>query len=518
MDIYASNESLKIEIETFLAFFIIDRTLSTNIQYTIRTKKQADDLYSSVLTKFIPALKHHVKRHSADRKDLEELSYILGTMCQILDNWKFDTSSLYDVMMELFTTYIDLLIKDFTKNYRELSEEDGLQPFVVSDDTQFNNLKKRCFYVFKEDTNITFPKTLPFSLLYPATCVSVRSFINDVYQFLSKYYNKRLVQVAKMIGKSIDDVLIKVILKDLENKNSSSYKEVVSQNLINLEFFATSARQIEIFLNQSDNELIQRTRVPSCEIKLTAAPSFKAAKSKAEESVFSLVDEKVESLLDMIEFDWSTKELRDEPVDEIKYLGMFIDSIFKTDFSNLPYSIKTLLLIRTFDRLVTRFKTAIFNVDLITNESVLNFEKDIEYIESVITDLKANQDKDTLELDNTNNLNLQEMVVSLNQIVELLKDGKLESYIEDVNTRFNTINKEDATQLISKLEEFQMATREPEFTPSRTPSQAGTDDGDNKSIFATLKRSATSSSFASSSSPKYTSPKYSMFSFNKRNT
>ncbi|KAG7880563.1 hypothetical protein KL937_002125 [Ogataea polymorpha] len=503
LDMFSNNESLKIVIYSLAAFFVTDRMIAAKTEYQLRNKKQTDDLFSSVITKFVPVLKRHIEKLHDDSQNLKDLNEIIGIFVQILENYEFNVEALYEVLIMLFQEYINTLTKDFELDYQNLSLEENPQPITIENKTQLNNVQANCFHKFK-DTITEFPVVLPFSIIYVATCLKMRAFIHDVYDFVGKYYVHQNTEILKLIGKSVDHVLINIVLKDLKTKIDSSYKEEVSQNLINLEFFSRSVIEIENYLNYSNDPTIARCRSSSLLTRLRSQKEFQAIQSKAEEGMFDMVDSKIDMLFDMVDFDWESKEVNEEPSIGIKDMGLFLENIFMLDFSHLPYTIKSLLLIRTFDKIVNFFKQSIYQTDFITNESIMNFETDIKYIESIIPGLKQ-QNTSTRHLtadSDTSNSTFQTIFAGLTQIIDLLKDGNLEAY-KDETTRmrkFNTILPEEAIELIQKLENYQVLKREmsePEQQEHIDPN-SGSNGDSARSMFG-FKRSNTTASFTSPS-------------------
>ncbi|VEU24329.1 DEKNAAC105489 [Brettanomyces naardenensis] len=503
-DMLSNNESLKILMYSMSAFFIADRYISEKTQFKVRTRKQTDDLFDSIISKFVPLLEKYIMRSTDTVKKATELVDIIGCFVQIAENWRFDSRKLYDLMVSLFKLYIKLSAEEFRKEYMSLSVDDDSQPITVDNLQQLKNVRDNCFYKF-EDKDMTFPKVLPYSVIYPGSCLRLRSFIHGLYSFLEKYYDKRLDTLSQMISVAVDQVLINIILKDLDNKVHSSYKEEVSQNLINLEFFSNSVYEIEKYLNFSSEPLILKSRTASTMIKLKAENAFKSTRRRAENGMFEMVDSKVDMLFDMVDFDWSARDVNDEPSISIKDMGLYLENMFKLDFSHLPYSIKSLLLIRSFDKITTHMKRSIAEADSITGEGVQNFEIDLNYMESLIPSLKIGTGKAGVLSSDADKANktLQTMFVSLKQIVSLLKDGDLENYKDETirQTKYSSIKPEEAQQFVNKLEEYRSRALEGSGQFSRSsiggsPSPApDTDDERTRSLFPGLKRQATTASF-----------------------
>ncbi|KAF6009758.1 hypothetical protein HII12_003304 [Brettanomyces bruxellensis] len=313
-------------------------------------------------------------------------------------------------------------ISNFQKEYMDLSLDDDSQPITVDTPKQLSGIKDSCFYELA-NLDLEFPVTLPYSIIYPGACLRLRTFIHGLYVFLETYYAKRLDILSQMISRAVDKVLVDVILKDLDNKVHSSYKEEVSQNLINLEFFSNSVEAVEKYLNHSTDSAILRTRTPSNQVKLHAQVQFKEIRKRAEAGMFSMVDGKVDMLFEMVDFEWDSSSMNDEPSIGIKDMGLYLENMFKLDFSHLPYSMRTLLLKRSFEKITTHMKNSIFDADIITTEAIGNFELDIKYIESLIPELiVAGGDVESHKVDSDkSNKELENMFVTLKEIISLLK-------------------------------------------------------------------------------------------------
>lgn len=504
LDVLSSMESMTILIYSLSAFFVSDRYLSRKTTFRIRSSKQTDSLFDSVVSKFTVLLKRYIQTKITDVKQALQLLDIIGCFMQIMDSWDFDTDRLYDVLIDLFKVYITLSVSNFQKEYMDLSLDDDSQPITVDTPKQLSGIKDSCFYELA-NLDLEFPVTLPYSIIYPGACLRLRTFIHGLYVFLETYYAKRLDILSQMISRAVDKVLVDVILKDLDNKVHSSYKEEVSQNLINLEFFSNSVEGVEKYLNHSTDSAILRTRTPSNQVKLHAQVQFKEIRKRAEAGMFSMVDGKVDMLFEMVDFEWDSSSMNDEPSIGIKDMGLYLENMFKLDFSHLPYSMRTLLLKRSFEKITTHMKNSIFDADIITTEAIGNFELDIKYIESLIPELiVAGGDVDSHKVDSDkSNKELENMFVTLKEIISLLKDGNSQAVPnEEVKaSKCKLIKPKEAEILLSKLRNYQpkSATSPRGTLSSEGRSSTFSEDVVNepsRSLLSELKRSATTASFS----------------------
>ena len=202
-----------------------------------------------------------------------------------------------------------------------------------------------------------------------------------------------------------------------------------------------------------------------------------------------MIEGKVHSLFDMVDFEWNSDEYRQDPNTSLVDLIEFLQDSFKLNFSHLPESIKSLLLLKIMDKIAKFLNDSILESESLTVYSVQNFQNDIAYIKSSIArfyDSNINIDDSSLEP-------LKNLFTKLKQIAELLSEGNLDNYKNDETRirKFNKIDIEEAVILINKLPSIPTSPgdEEGEDTFDSAPSSSG-DQDDSKSIFG-LKRSAT---------------------------
>lgn len=486
LNVFPSNESLKLNIYSIISFTIIDKLINEKINYQLRSIDEINETFNLILKKFSPILNNHIEFYSFEIDELIEINEIIGIYYQILLSNNFlNCQIIYEKLMIIFDKYLNKLVEKFKKDYIKISMNDNLQPIIISTEDEFNQLEKDTFYLgdISNNNNIkNFPLTIPISSSYLKTNKLLNQFINDIYEFISKYYIHDNNLIINKISKSIDYILTKIILIDLDDKIKSTYKEVVSQNLINLDYYLISIEKIENYLNLSEDNLnILRFRNFTNLIKFQSINEFKRSRKSAIESMFNMIDLKIFSLFDMVEFNWNSNEFNNQPnTNLIDLIGFLLDS-FKLNFSHLPISIKSLLLLKIFDKISKFFNDSINESYKITDNSIKNFKIDVEYVQNSIN----------LFFENENNVNiepLKNLFNKLNQITDLLIDGNLEYYKNDeIRIRkFNKIEPEEAIYLLNKLKDDENNNE----IEQQEESIDGNDDDDTISIFG-LKRSTT---------------------------
>lgn len=483
LKVFSSNESLKINLFSICSFSIIDKIINEKTNFQIRTIDEINNTFNSIQKNLLPILTNHIEYYEFD--DLDDfvgLNDILGTYYQILTYYNFNAEPIYKLLLKLFNKFVKKLVGHFRKHYSLLSLQDNAQSLVVEDVRAYNDICKDVFCKLQYDQK--FPISLPFSAIYLDTCQLLRQFISDIYSFVSRYYTNDINLIISKIGKSIDEVLSNIVLKDLDDKIKSTYKEVVSQNLINLDFYLKSIPEIETYLNTSNDLLIMRTRIFSHLIRLSSIGDFQKTRRLAIESMFTLIDSKIHSLFDMVDFEWDADEVKSTPNTSLIDLIEFLQGSFRLNFSHLPESVKSLLLLKILDKISKFFNDSILESRYVTEASIQNFSNDLTYIkDSIISFFDGDADVAETSLESLRNLFLKS-----EQIVNLFNEGNLDNYrVDEIRHRqFNKIEKEEAVTLIKKLRN----ETDEVIDISDMVSMTDTLQDDSKSIFG-LKRSGT---------------------------
>jgi hypothetical protein len=489
LNVFPSNESLKINLYSICSFSIIDKIINEKTNYQLRSLDDINLTFNSIQNKLLPILSNHIDYYEFDIDELIEINDIIGLYYQILSYYNFNCELIYKLLLKIFNKFTLKLVERFKKSYLQISLIDNSSSLTINSLKEFTQVSNDVFYIFNV-INPEFPMNVPFSSIYIDTCKLLKNFINELYLFISKYYISDNNLVISTISKSIDDILINIILKDLDDKIRSTYKEVVSQNLINLDFYSSSIYEIEKYLNYSKDENLMRSRNFANLIKLKSIDEFKKTRRLAIESMFNMIDIKVHSLFDMVDFDWSSNEVKTSPNTSLIDLIEFLQDSFKLNFSHLPESIKSLLLLKTLDKIAKFLNDSIMETDLLTEFSIKNFQIDIQYIENSIPkffDSNINLNDSSLEP-------LKNLFIKLQQIINLLIEGNLENYKNsDVRLRkFNKIEPEEAVKLLNKLQSSNSLNNDEddETFENETSSTVDASQDDVKSIFG-LKRSGT---------------------------
>lgn len=219
---------------------------------------------------------------------------------------------------------------------------------------------------------------------------------------------------------------------------------------------------------------------PTIEIRLSSIKKYVESRKYAETKLIELIDTKVSDILETVELDWNATTVRTEPDISIIDIAQFLEMMFSSTLVNLPYSVQTLLIFREFDSLTRQFLDVLLHGTPahISQESVLNFEVDMRYLESIIPrifptsgDESPNNSSElqspmtaasptitgfgrsTNSIEN-NIKSLEATFTELKQCIELLKQENFTEYADpEIRPRkYPRVKPEDASILIRKAQ------------------------------------------------------------------
>lgn len=488
LKVFKDSHSLKELLHKLSAFFIVDSIINRNTRYKLRTAEASRNLWEAMIDKLIPLLVSYINKIQNDRIDeLLELKQSIGIFVKLMENYSFPTRKIYDeILILLFKRFQKILLDNFEEEFKISLYEDDSMPMRINDLTLYKKVLAVSWYQTDNPDIIPispinpndhrgFPKHLPFSQLYPMTCAQIRSFINKSLQFLEfNIFNKNYKLLSQLLISSLDELMSSKIGLHLKEKVNSTNREEIAQNLINLDFFYISSNEVSKLLTSSNAMMVNISNnsnstasininllksLPQKNFPLNSTEVFKEIKKTAESKLFEMVDGKVMQLMEMIEFDFETTIINDEPSMYIIELGEFLKAMFNSTFSNLPSQVLNLLIFRTFDILADNFKDVLKTSPLITDVAILNFDSDLTYIEEILNELKdsgnAGNDNEVGESDQDTNAKsnnrLRGKFEELRQVILLLKNQSFEEFRTFKVEKYNKIDYELGAQLLNKL-------------------------------------------------------------------
>ncbi|GAV49734.1 hypothetical protein ZYGR_0P03800 [Zygosaccharomyces rouxii] len=486
-DLFAQSltmDFLKQYFLKILGFLLYDINLNRSTDFILvdNDYNATNEFWDALMLRLEPYLKHFVRKLQTE----EELGEFKNFMCMyvcILENHNLNIEPLYRLLIVVFEKVCNVNTTAFSAEFDILLHDDDFMPLAISDRGLYEKMLKICWMKDDElakaraeaaEQNGQFTITLPFSPLYPMTCTLLKKTYNKLIHFIGTYYRHELHTLNNILVKTMESIFSKIINEKIRAKLDSTSREEIAQILINLDYFVIAAKEFSNMMTR-DNIL----QNPSIEIKLASINNYVESRKYAEDQLIELIDSKVTDILETVDLDWRAMEVRQEPDISIVDVAQFLEMMFSSTLVNLPYSVQTLLIFREFDSLTRQFLDILLHETppKITQESILNFEVDMKYLEGIISRIFPQRESESngnnelqsplmitsptingfTRSSNTigNNVkSLEATFTELKQCIELMRLENMGEYndSEIILRKYPRIKPEDASLLISKVE------------------------------------------------------------------
>lgn len=477
-----SLDFIKEYLIKILGFLCYDINLHKQTEYLLvnNNYNTTNEFWDALMFRLCPYLKYYLKNNLTLDNELVDFKNFLAMFICILENFKLNIEPLYEIMISIFEKFCHLAIEDDDKKFMSLLNDDDFMPLVVNDSSLLQKIIKICWLtedkqltetVAENDGSSSFSAVLPFSPLYPMSCTLVQKTHTKLLGFLKEFYRHDLTTLNNILIKTMETVFNSVIDKKIRAKLDSNSREEISQILINLDYFIIAAKEFSSFMTRES--ILQN---PDFEIRLSSIDHFTESRKIAETRLIKLIDSKINDILEMVNFEWTTTEVRHDPDISIIDLGQFLEMMFASTLINLPYSVQSLLIFREFDSLTRTLLDILLHEtpNKITRESVGNFQIDIQYLQSIIprifetikgnsrdnktpltpsTPTFSGSNNTTAPLTENNAKTLEETFAELNQCLDLLKSGNIQEYNDPQlrSKKYSRVKPEEAKILATKI-------------------------------------------------------------------
>lgn len=482
-------ETLKEYFLKILGFMLYDINLNKSTDFVLANNNynSTNEFWDGLMNHLEPYLKYFVDEKLNTEQDLIEAKDFLSVYTSILENYKLNIDPIFKILMSIFSKYCQLNVSAFRDEFEILLNDDDFMPLTFNDRALYEKVLKICWIKDDElvkvqgaqtEQNGEFIVTLPFSPLYPMTCTLLKKTYSKLVNFIALHYRHELHKLSNTLVKTMETIFSKVVNEKIRAKLDTTSREEIAQILINLDYFVIAAKEFSSLMSKGN--IMQN---PAVEIKLSSIRDYAESRKYAETKLIQLIDSKVSDILETVELDWQASTARSDPDISIVDIAQFLEMMFSSTLVNLPYSVQTLLIFREFDSLTRQFLDILFHgtPTHISQESVLNFEVDMRYLESIIprifptTGVESNNGAGQIQSPlavNSPSLNgvgrstnsienniksLQATFTELKQCIELLKDDNFKEYADpEIRPRkYPRIKPEDATLLIRKVQHSQ---------------------------------------------------------------
>ncbi|KAF2993810.1 hypothetical protein E8E13_001214 [Curvularia kusanoi] len=433
-------------LESIAGFAIIEKaTMAKTVN--LRQQADVDELWDSMCQsaiKLITDSLHTVESDELLLKIKGRIALFMLTMEKI----GYSVTAMSDLLLTLFSKYSELLKQRFSDDFMEIVQTDDYMPMPINSLEEYDKVVSVSWYTpDKPPEELSFPCVLPFSQMYPLCCIDIRNFLNQIYLFSDDYFQKSSI-IDETLRSALDDLLCSKVCQSLLDRLSSQYPGQIVQILTNLEHFETACIELQDLLFQARSSPSSTTP-----ITLSATESFKAAKRRASDRIFELVNSKIDDLIETAEYDWMASKPASAPSEYMLELTRYLANIMSSVLLALPTDVKEFIY---FDAL-SHASTAILdltldeNVKRITPSAVASLATDTQYLLSFVESL--------------GNPILMENLDELTQTVQLMgaEDGGMEFYdISQRNKKFGKVDQLKGAILLEKVAEgAQVAAQSP---------------------------------------------------------
>lgn len=492
-------------LKRIAAFFVADKHINIATKFQLRSNDSSNDLWDSYVVKLKQVLLRYLGNHLFNLDDLIDFKDLLGDFIQVMENNEYRILELYEVLMVVFRDHFaPELIKQFRSDFIQLIHSDHYMPLVLNDRSDYENVMKVCWYhpeaPFAKHKVLRMPVSFPFSEDYVDYCMWIRSLLDDSLSFIGRYYSREQNEINSIIVNEIFERAlgkeknfgISNDFKEFIDENSHN-KEVVSQTYVNLEYYLYSLYEIGKFVNlklRAQTGLGVNNIDSQGTFVLRAVDHFTQVRKYSEDAIFNMVDLKIKDLLETVDYsDWLPTRPNDDANYFVKDFALYLENIFTSTFSNLPSSLRTLGLFRSFDYISEYFLNILQDCSKYNMIAIDNFDLDITYLEDLMRQLYSASAEDD---GSGGSVALESTFEELRQCVDLLKLDNYEDFSKNPSYRmrkYNRIPFEEGMKLISKM------VQENENEPA----------GDNASIYTVELQAPTLSSATASKLAKFSS-------------
>ncbi|KAH3681122.1 hypothetical protein WICPIJ_007927 [Wickerhamomyces pijperi] len=446
-----STSNLKDFLLKLSGFLILHHHLNSSFSDILTQSTR--DLWENIDTKIYQHIKNLILQETFDVARVNELKSIIGSFYLVLEHFQLDSDRFYNLLIHCFKKFTQFQAAIFRREFETLARDDDSMPMIIHEYKLYRKITNVGWYAdARDESEIRFPQVLPFSTIYPMSCAQLRNFITQEFGFFKDHFRFDVAGLQNHVVENVDMLFSNIVVPYFQKKINSITREELSQNLVNLENF--------IVMNTEVGVLLQKMIQLSGEIKeqpivLKSGDKLRDIKKITENKLFEMIDGKINDLIEFMDYDWLVAQTNTEPNFFIKDIGDFLKNMFNSTFTNLPFSVKTLLLYRVFDRLATMFLEELNAQESLSTASILNFDKDISYIEQIIAELNQSNANSAGKSDteSQSDSSLQSMFLQLRQTINLLKSGSLKEYSDQTirMRKYDQIKHDSAVKLINKL-------------------------------------------------------------------
>ncbi|KAM3417181.1 Exocyst complex component SEC15 [Cercospora zeina] len=326
------NSSLSGLLEGIAGFAIVEKATMQKTE-NFRSQSDIDELWESMCQSTVSLISTALHRVDNDER-LLKVKGVVALFIQTMDSWGYSVTRLDGLLLTLFDKYSSLLRRRFSDDFQEIVSTDDYMPMPINNADEYTKVISVSWYTppagQENAEELSYPCVLPFSQMYPLVCIDIRNFLNQIYLFSDDHFRHTTV-IDKTLKESLDELLVDKVCRSLVDRLSSQYPGQIVQILTNLDHFEQACTDLEGLLVEA-----RSSSSAAGPIKLNATNEFNAAKKRAENRIFELVNSKIDDLIDTAEYEWTSTYTPDTASPYIQELTRYLSNIMSSVLLGLP--------------------------------------------------------------------------------------------------------------------------------------------------------------------------------------
>jgi exocyst complex component 6 len=384
-------------LEDIAGFAIMERATMKKVP-DLRSLSDVEELWDSLCQTAISLMSKALSAVD-NAEHLLKIKNLVSLFIQTMNHINLNTAAMSNFVLILFDKYAELLKQRFSEDFIEIVSTDDYMPMPIQNAEEFEKVVNVSWYTPDRPAHeMTFPTVFPFSQMYPLCCIDIRNFLNQFYFFSAQEDNTPSPLSQKIDSQlltSLDDLLTTKVCASLVSKLSSQYLGQIVQILINLSHFTTACQELESLLANAStgNNPSPTTTLTGPSISLRATSQFLTHQKTAESRIFELVNMKISDLINIAEYDWTSRSpVPSEPSEYIQSLTRYLANIINSVLLSLPSSLKDLMLFNAVSHTASSILSLPLSdsVDRITTTTIKQMEIDVNHFRGYVETLPNN--------------------------------------------------------------------------------------------------------------------------------
>ncbi|KAI5706490.1 hypothetical protein M8J76_006185 [Diaphorina citri] len=324
--------SYKSYVHSVVGFFVVeDHVLNTT--ENLISRAYLDQHWEAALGKISNALRTQ-SAYCTDATLLLHIKDLIMLFITTLRNYGYSVTQLFDLLHEIGDHYNEVLMQRWVQVFRELLEQESFIPIQVETQEEYDDIVETFPFIDEHLETAPFPKKFPFSQMVPNVYQQVKEFIYACLKF-SEDLNLSQSEVDDMMRKSTNLLLTRTFsgcLSSLFHKPSLALNQII-QIIIDTRYLEDATVYLEQFVSNITGSMVEGQLGSRGEGHL-----FRVARDDAERQICEKLKNKLDSFLELENYDWLLVEPQGHASSFITDLIAFLQSIFQS-FTNIPSSV-----------------------------------------------------------------------------------------------------------------------------------------------------------------------------------